>query len=387
MSRRKRKRIAILTGIRSEYHILEAVMKAIEEHPRLDLKVIVTGTHLSPRFGSSWKEVAAKFPLAAKIPSLSSRDSLSARLQGLSRQIAGLTKCLEKLDPDITCVLGDREESICAATVCAYLHRACAHISGGDRGFGTVDDSVRHAVSKLAHLHFPTTRDNRRRLLSLGEEAWRVKAVGASGLDRLRRCPKLSRRAFLKAAGLPLQGDFVIILQHPVSFEKNKATAQMKLTLETLRRSGLSALVVYPNSDPGSHDMIAVIESYRTLKHWKIHKNLDDLLWCNALRHARALVGNSSAGLLEAPFMACPAINIGLRQSQRQARKNLLRVPHESKAILKALEKAAKPAFRNNLKQREERLYYGDGRSGERIAKILAKTPVDARLLNKKITY
>lgn len=382
----KKRRIAVVTGIRSEYHILESVMRAIEAHPKLELRVVVTGTHLSPKFGSTWKLVARDFPIAAKVPSLLPGDSLLDRARSLGRQTEALARRFHKLQPDIVAVLGDREESLATAGACAYLNIACAHISGGDRSRGTVDDLVRHSVTKLAHLHFPTTSENAIRIVKMGEEPWRVKAVGASGLDRLRAHTSCSRADFLSTFGLSDQ-DFVLVIQHPVSSQVKDAAAQMRLTLEAIRRSKLAAVIVHPNSDAGSRAMIREIQRFKKPGNWAVRTTLDGWHYTNALRHARAMVGNSSAGLLEAPFMACPAINVGLRQSERTAGPNLIRVPHSISAILGALKKAASPAYRRRLGALQCRHLYGDGHTGIRIAQALAKVPLGARLLNKPICY
>jgi len=382
----KNKTIAVVTGIRSEYHILQPVMRAIENHPHLSLQVIVTGTHLRSDFGNTWKLVNQDFKITAKIPSLYEGNQLVDRARSLGRQTEALSRCFEKLDPDMICVLGDREESLAVSSACTFLNRACVHISGGDRSFGSIDDIVRHAVTKLSHLHLPTTQENRQRIVKLGEETWRVKAVGASGLDRLKETKKISRKQLMSTVGLEDE-DFVVVLQHPLSSEVKQAAQQMKLTLQSIKKSGLASLVIYPNSDAGSQDMIQVISDFKKPKNWKVHTTLESSIYVNALRHAVALVGNSSAGLLEAPFMSCPAINIGTRQSQRTSGKNLIRVPHNKEKILKALKKAKNKRFREELKQPKNRFIYGDGNTGKRIAKILANTPINDKLLNKKITY
>lgn len=382
----KKRRIAVVTGIRSEFHILESVMRAVDCHPGLDLRVVVTGTHLSPKFGSTWKLVARQFPIAAKVPSLLPGDTLLDRARSLGRQTEALARCFGKLKPDIVCVLGDREESLATASACAYLNLACAHISGGDRSRGTVDDLVRHSVTKLAHLHFPTTAENARRIVKMGEEGWRVKAVGASGLDRLRGYTACSRTDFLKTFGIPEQ-DFVLVIQHPVSSQVGSAASQMHLTLQAIKRSGLAAIIVHPNSDAGSRAMIHEISRFNNPANWAVRTTLDGWQYTNALRHALAMVGNSSAGLLEAPFMACPAINVGLRQSERTAGPNLIRVPHSLSTILGALKNAASPAFRRKLRLAKHRHLYGDGKTGSKIAAELARVTLGDRLLNKRITY
>ncbi len=384
-----RRRILGVTGIRSEYDIMSSVFAAIRGHRALSLQLIVTGTHLSPDYGETVREIRRDgFPIAEEIESLISGDRDSSRVKGLAIQLEGMVQACARLRPDVLLVLGDREEAMTTALVGNYLNIAVAHICGGDRAVGNADDQVRHAVTKLAHLHFATNAESARRILRLGEQPFRVFDVGNPGLDRLRRTPKLSASQLSRRLGFPVEeGEpLVLLIQHPLSTEIDRAGEQMRVTLEAVEQLGLKTILSFPNSDPGSQDMIRVIESRRDLPHLHIVRNAPRLEFINLMRRASCLLGNSSAGILEAPLIKLPVVNVGNRQKGRLHADNVQFVPHETRAIVRAVRRAVfDPAYRARV--RRCRNPYGDGRSSARIARVLATIPLNQRLLIKDITY
>jgi len=341
MSRRK---ILVLTGIRSEYGILFPVLRAIQEHPQLELLVVAAAAHCSPALGHTVEMIEQDgFPIAERIESLLSSNTPGGRIKSTAIEMLGLVQTLERLRPDLIVAVGDREEPLVAAFCGVHLNIPMAHLCGGDYVIGgNADDSIRHAVSKMAHLHFPMSEMSAERLRRMGEEDWRIHCTGNPGLDRLFWEPPLTREELASRWGFALgQSPLVVIIQHPVNAEAGDAARQMAITLEAVADVRCTAILIYPNSDPGSHDTIRTIESYLPKTgHLHAFRNLPQSEFVNLLRHAGVLVGNSSLGILEAPALRLPVVNIGNRQNGREHAANVQFVPHEKAAIQHATERA-----------------------------------------------
>lgn len=385
----KKRRILAVTGIRSDYDIMSSVYKAIGRRRELSLELLVTGAHLAEAYGRTVSGIKADgFPIAEEVESLISGDSDSSRVKGLAVGLQGMVQAAARLRPDFLLVLGDREEAIATALTGNYLNIPVAHVAGGDRVIGNVDDQIRHAVTKLAHLHFTTCSDSRARVLRMGEQSFRVFNTGNPGLDRLRSEPRLSARELSRRLGFELKEDepVILLIQHSLSSEIAAAYFQMKETLEAVKALGIKTVLCYPNSDPGSAQIIRAISEYRSLKTLHAAKNIPRTAFVNLMRRAGCMLGNSSAGLLEAPALKLPAVNIGNRQKARLHAGNVQFVPHRAAAIARAVRKALNDtAYRARVSRC--RNPYGDGRSGERIAKILAEIPLGKKLLIKEMAY
>jgi GDP/UDP-N,N'-diacetylbacillosamine 2-epimerase (hydrolysing) len=385
----KKRIVAGVTGIRSEYDIMSSVFKKIQEHPQLDLKVIVTGAHLSDSYGHTIDEIKRDgFAVEDEIESLINGDTNSSRVKGLALQLSGMTQSIARIQPDFLLVLGDREEAMATALVGAYMNIPIAHISGGDRVVGNVDDQVRHAVTKLAHLHFTTNSESYQRIINLGEQSFRVFNSGNPGLDRLISTPELSCRelseklSFEIADGEPL----ILLIQHIISTETDSAYEQMKTTLEAVAQLKIKTIISYPNSDAGSQQIIKALQEYKHLPFIFIKNNIPRFEFVNIMRKAGCMLGNSSAGILEAPLLKLPAINVGNRQKKRLHAGNVQFVPHRVEPIKSAVTKALfDQHYRSTVSQCSNP--YGDGNSAQKITDVLATIPIDEKLLIKDITY
>lgn len=385
-----RKRMILgITGIRSDYDIMSSVFRAIANHPRLELSLAVTGAHLSDAYGLTVREVREDgFVVADEIESLINGDSASSRVKGLGIQLQGLVQTVARVRPDFLLVLGDREESITSALVGAYMNIPVAHVAGGDRVVGNVDDQVRHAVTKLAHLHFVTNAESFARIERMGEQTFRIFNTGNPGLDRLLTTQDLSVKELSARLDFPLaDGEpFILLIQHVISTEIEQAYEQMRRTLEAIESLGIKTVISYPNSDAGGQQMIRAIHEYDRLPFLYIAKNIPRLEFVNLMRRASCMLGNSSAGILEAPLLKLPAINVGNRQKGRLHAENVQFVPHERDAIVAAVERAVNDASYREYVRRCSNPY-GDGKSSARIAEILASAPIDEKLLIKDLTY
>lgn len=383
------RKILAVTGIRSEYDMLTSVYAAIHAHPQLQLQLFVTGAHLSPLYGETIRDIEAKgWLIADRVESLLAGDRLSSRAKGLSIQLQGLLQTVERVQPDFLLVLGDREEAMSTALVGAYLNIPVVHIAGGDRVVGNVDDQVRHAVTKLAHLHFVTNQESYERILKLGEEPFRVFNTGNPGLDRYRTTLLLSDEELASHLKFQLSANqpLLMVIQHVISTEVDDAYEQMIATLEAVKQLELPTVLSFPNSDAGSQQLIKAIRSYENLPYMHVFANVPQALFINLMRRAHCLLGNSSAGILEAPLLKLPVVNVGNRQHGRLHANNVQFVPHDSNKIMQAVQRAVFDAnYRAQVASCENP--YGDGYAAEKMVAILADIAIDAQLLVKDITY
>ena len=378
-----------VTGIRSDYDIMSSVFKAIVQNPKLELQLYITGAHLTQAHGKTIKEIYSDgFVVADEVESLFRSDAPSGRIKGLGIQLHGLVQTVSRINPDFLLVLGDREEAMTAALVSSYMNVPIAHVGGGDRVIGNVDDQIRHAVTKLSHLHFAFSRESAERIIKLGEQAFRVFNTGNPGIDRLIEVPEIEMPELSRRIGMSLEKDepFVIMIQHVISSEINRAYTQIKVSLEAIKELGIKTIIIHPNSDPGSQQIVHAIEEYKELPFVYVAKNIPRLEFVNLMRNASCLLGNSSAGILEGPFLKLPVVNVGNRQRGRMHAENVQFVDHDKDAIVAALKLAIfDTGYRKMISSCSNP--YGEGSSSERIADILARIDIDESLLIKDITY
>ena len=365
------------------------MIAATEAHPQLEAGVIATGAHLAPGFGETVRQIEQDgFRIVERIESLLDSDRAFGRARSAAIQLLGLTQTLEREDPDFLVVCGDREEAMTGALAGAYGNVPVAQIAAGDIAVGNVDDSVRHAVTKLAHVHLSLSAASAARVERLGEEPWRIHDVGNPALDRFTGPPALDRDELSQVLGCDLsQGPILLVIQHVISSEIEDGAGQLRTTLEAAKELGFTTLVGSPNSDAGTRAMRDVIREFADASP-AIHayETLPREVFASLLRSVDVLLGNSSAGLLEAPFLGLPVVNVGNRQREREHAENVLFVEHDRDAIVHAVERCLfDEAHRATVAKTSNP--YGDGHSGERIASILASAPPRERLLDKRWTY
>ena len=382
------RRILAITGIRSEYYLQRPIFDAIMNHPLLELELIVTGSHLSPLHGYTVTDVEADgYPVVERIESLLYSDRDAGRLKGAATQLQVLAHIVDSRRPDWLLAPCDREEALTMALCGAYMNLPTAHYSAGDRVVGNVDDMIRHAISRIAHLLLATSEDARERLIRSGEEEWRVHNVGHAGLDRMRLTPVLEHDALADALGVSASDEpDMVVIQHPISSELEQAGRHMRQTLDAAASLGFQVFISYPNSDPGSQEIIRVIQEYRTNPKFHVFKNIPDVAFVNLLRGAAVLVGNSSLGLLEAPFLKLPVINVGARQAERFHAENVFFVSPKIQEITKQIRLILEDS-QIRARVRNCSNPFGSGHAGEQVADLLASIPLGSKLLNKDLTY
>jgi len=383
-----KREVLAITAIRSEYYLQRSIFAAIMDHPELELGLVVTGAHLSPLHNYTVREIEADgFPIVERIESLIYSDHDAARLKGAAGQLQVLSHVVDARRPAWLLAPADREESMTMALCGAYLGIPTAHYGAGDRVVGNVDDMVRHAVSRLSHLLMTTHEEARQRLIRTGEEEWRVHNVGHAGLDRIRTTRQISRAELARELGVAsIESPYLVIVQHSLSSEKDEALAQMRETLAAAAQTGWQTFVSYPNSDPGSQLIIQAINEYRSHAGFHVFQNIADEAFVNLLRGAAALLGNSSLGLLEAPYLSLPVINVGHRQASRHHAQNVFFVSNDRNSIVRQLREICE---NDDIQKRARQCDnpFGDGHTGERVAALLAATPIDQRLLNKDLSF
>tara|TARA_B100002003_G_C14129333_1_gene543243 strand:- start:665 stop:1840 length:1176 start_codon:yes stop_codon:yes gene_type:complete len=371
----KRKVLAI-TGIRSEYDILYPIIKVLSDDEGFELKLVVSGAHLSDWHGYTIKKIEDDgFEIADKIDSLFSTNRKTQRIKGIGSLTTGLSQTVERENPDFLLVVGDREESIATALVGNYMDVLAVHIGGGDPVYGNADDPIRFAISKLAHIHCAFTKQYADNLLSIGEEEFRVFFTGNPALDNIRNTHYLQIEDICSYLHLDInENKYIVLIKHPLSSEKEDAYIQMKTTLVALeefcKEANIKAVGIYPNTDPGSFDILNAIGEYEGSEYIRFYKNLPREIFINLLRKSLALVGNSSMGMLEAPFYKLPVVNIGNRQKGRLNAGNVEFAEYNNEEIKEALNRACFDVrYRDDVGGLENP--YGDGRTSGRIKDIL----------------
>jgi GDP/UDP-N,N'-diacetylbacillosamine 2-epimerase (hydrolysing) len=375
------RRILYLSGTRADFGLMESTLQRIHSTPGLAIQVAVTGTHLSTEHGNTLSEVRASgVPVLAEIPiDVLTRTGASMAL-AIADVLRGLVPLLERARPDALLLLGDRGEMLAGAIAALHVGVPSVHVHGGERS-GTVDEPVRHAISKLAGYHFVATQGARERLLKMGEAADRIFVTGAPGLDGLQAHAAGTREATLQALGLPAGSRFVLALFHPVVQQAGEAALQTRTVMQALRELGLPVLWLDPNADAGSRAILDALADADLPPGSRRVQHLPRAGFLAAMRHCALIVGNSSSGIIEAASFGTPVVNIGTRQFMREHGTNVIDVDVDGAAILQALRAQAGhgPWPCDNP--------WGDGRAGERIAQLLARLPLDRSVLEKTNSY
>ncbi len=375
--------IAVLTTSRADYSHLYWVLRSLEEHPDVDLKLIVAAAHLSEDFGSTVDEISADgFRIDERVDCLLDEDTDVGMARTIGRAALGLTDALHRLRPDLLLLIADRYEMLAPAAVALALRIPVAHIEGGEISEGAIDDSVRNALTKLSHIHLTPTEASRRRVLAMGEEPWRVHRVGAPSLDHLRRSRLLDRRDLEAALSLNLEPAPIVVGYHPVTIARDTLREADEL-FAALERIPEPLIFCFPNADSGGRELADRVGRFCSANdRARMFVNLSPVHYWSLLATAGLMLGNSSSGIMETPSLKLPTVNVGLRQEGRERARNIIDVPAERAAILDAVRRASSAAFRASLGEMNSP--YGDGRSAHRIVEILTDCPLGEELQRKR---
>lgn len=377
-----RKKIAYITGTRADFGLMMPILKTIDKSKKLKLQLYAIGMHLMPEYGKTINLVKKAYPNTVIIPSVFKSNDRLGMANFLSESIRKIIVSFSNNRPNIMLVLGDRPEMLCAAIVSLYLGIPVAHIHGGDKT-RTIDDSARHVITKLSHLHFPATKQASKKIEKMGEEKWRIHIVGAPSLDTILNKQLLSRKQLFKKLNLPVDKKLILVTQHPVSEEISKAENQIKETINAVKRFNLPVIIIYPNADAGSKKMINVINKQKNNSLFRIYPNIDYFTFLSLEKEASVWIGNSSAAIIDSASLHTPVINIGTRQQGRQQGNNIINVNYSQEEIYKAIKKSLhdKKYLRMVNKCKNP---WGKGNTASEVIKILENIPIDEKLLIKK---
>lgn len=375
-------RICVVTGSRAEYGLLYWVLHDLRASGGVELQIVATGMHLSPEHGMTVRAIEADgFRVDQRVEMLLSSDSPGGVARSVGLGVIGMSAALEALRPDLVLVLGDRFEILAAAQACLVHRIPLAHVAGGDVSEGAFDDSIRHAITKMAHLHFVTNAQAGARVRQMGEDPSRIHVVGSPGLDHLRRTPLLDRQALAAALGRPLGRRNLLVTFHPVTLSADDGMSELEELLAALAATDDDTVIWFsrPNADTGGRSLAARIDAWSASMNGRVsvHASLGQLRYLSLMKHSDAVVGNSSSGLYEAPSLGVPTVDIGARQLGRLAAPSVVRCEARRTDIQAALSRAL------TLDCRAVDNPYGDGHSAGRIVGVLTSLPDPAALTHK----
>ncbi len=383
------RKICVFIGGRANYSSIKSAMQAIQKHPELELQVVLGGSGLVDKFGNLEKILAADgFNIDEKVYMQVEGDKPNAMVKTAGLGMLGLADVFERLQPDFVIVIGDRYEVMAATIAAAYMNIRVAHTMGGEVT-GTIDESIRHAITKFAHVHFPANKEAGERIEKLGERPEDVFVVGCPRIDNVKRIldedSSMPMDIYQTQGGVgpafDLNEPFILISQHPVTTEYSEAKKQITATIKAAMKTGLNIIMLWPNADAGSEGISKGIRTYREFNpDAKIHvfKNLPISMYVRLMKNTACLVGNSSSGIREGAFIGTPVVNVGTRQNGRERGQNVIDAPDEENAVYEAIKKQLEhgPYVSEPI--------YGDGHAGEQIAEILSKVEVPVQ---KRIVY
>ena len=373
------RKICIVTGSRAEWGLLSGLARKITDDPELELQIIATNMHLSPEFGLTYREIERQgFRINRKVEMLLSSDSANATGKSVGLATIGFADAYEELAPDMLLVLGDRYEILAAVTAALFYKIPVAHLHGGEVTEGAYDDAIRHAITKMSHLHFTSTEEYRRRVIQLGEQPERVFHVGAIGIDNIRHIALLDKKVLEEQLDFPFDRKTVLVTYHPETLDAIPVEEQFRNLLEALDdRQDIRILFTLPNSDTGGRIIVRMIEEFvaRNKQRVRAYTSLGQLRYLSALRFVAAVVGNSSSGILEVPSFGKPTLDIGNRQKGRLAANSVVHCGVSGAEISEGLNRVLSDAFAKQTACVQNPYEKED--SALEILKILKNYPLD----------
>lgn len=384
------RRICVITTSRADYGILYWLLREINEDPQLELLLVVSGSHLAPEFGYTARQIADDgFSPSAIIEMLLASDTAVAAAKSTGLGLISFADALERLSPELVVLLGDRYELFSFAVPAVLSRVPIAHVHGGETTEGALDNAVRHAITKLASIHFPATESYRRRILQMGEDPARVFACGAPGIDSMYRTEILDRQETTKVLGFELDGTVALVTFHPATLESEKPLTQLRRVLEAVESTGTRAIFTKSNADEHGRSLNLEIESFceRNPSRFRVYDSLGLTAYFSCMKHCSLMIGNSSSGLIEAPSLGLPVVNVGDRQKGRVRAKNVIDVPCSTDAIRAGIEKACSPDFRDSLVDMHNPYDpFGDGQASVRIKEVLKSMELSQVFLQKRFS-
>ncbi len=380
-----KKKISVVTGTRAEYGLLYNFLKLAKKDNEIELQLIVTGMHLSPEFGLTYKQIEKDgFKITEKVEMLLSSDTYVGISKSMGLAMIGFGEVYQKLKPDIVVLLGDRYEIFCASSAAMVANIPIAHIHGGETTEGAIDEPIRHSITKMAHIHFATTETYRNRIIQLGEHPARTFNAGSPGLDSLDYMTLLGKNELEKSIGFKMGKINAIVTYHPVTLENKTAKGQISELLQALDEfKEMNFIFTMPNSDPDGRVIITKILEYVNKNKGRCiaRTSLGHLRYLSVMKHFDLVIGNSSSGVIETPSFGIPTINIGDRQKGRVRADSVIDCSPKKKEIIKAIKKCRTPEFRAFCKK-VKNPYYKKG-TAKKILQEIKNLKITEKLLKK----
>ena len=381
------RKIAVISGTRAEYGLLKNTLTEINKCKNLQLQLIVTGAHLSEEFGYTVNEIINDgFIIEEKIPILMRNNDTNSVPKEMGLLMIQLSQTFKRIEPDILLILGDRYEIFAAASVAMSMNIPIAHISGGEITEGAIDEQIRHAITKMAHLHFPGAEVYSKNIINMGEEPWRVFNVGDPGIENIKLTKFLTKQEINEELNVVVDEQTLLVTYHPVTLEADLLLSQVENLIAALEKVNKNMIITYPNADNGGDYIIRKLEEFKK-NNVKVHlfKNLGMLRYLSVMNLCGAVVGNSSSALVEAPYLKVPVVNIGNRQKGRMMADNIICCDNDRANIIIAIEEALSIEFKEKV--RKSKSLYGEGNTSKEIVNILEKIEINDKLLKKKLVW
>lgn len=368
-------KICIITGTRAEYGLLKPLIQKVHESETSDLQLAVTGMHLSPEFGLTYQEIEKDgYPVTAKIEMLLSSDTPAGITKSMGVAMIGFADFFETHKPDIAVILGDRYEMLAAAAAAMAAAVPIAHIHGGELTEGIIDEAIRHSITKMSHLHFTSTEEYRRRVIQLGEQSQMVYNVGAPGIENIKKIKLLDKQSLEKELGFSFSDVTVLVTYHPVSLENMSTEVQFQNILDVLdEHKEISVIFTKANSDINGRIINQMIDEFVSRNRHRCagYVSLGQLKYLSTLQFCRAVLGNSSSGIIEVPSFGIPTVNIGDRQRRRLHAKSVIDCGNEKEQVEAALVKALSAEFLSGIAG--EKNPYEGKQTADKIYRIITE--------------
>lgn len=379
-----KRKICVVTGSRAEYGVLYHTLKRIDESKDLELLLVATGMHLSKEFGYTVDEIIKDgFLPTDRIEMLMSSNTTVGIGKSIGIGVIGFTDCLKRIDPDIMLIVGDRYEIFAAAIAAMAINLPIAHISGGEITEFAIDEQIRHAITKMSHVHFVALEENAERVKQMGEEDWRVHVVGGPWVDNIKYMEKISKDNLKKILKVKFSHPTILVTYHPVTLQASKTDLHIKNLLDALAVVDAEIIFTYPNADAGGGIIISAIEKFtKSYPKAKAFKSLGSSLYLNLLSHVDLVVGNSSSGVVETQSFKLPVVNIGERQKGRLVTENIICTNTEKTSISKGIRKGLSKEFKREISNMKNP--YRQGGAAEKIVTVLSSIDLGPKLLRKK---